>query len=292
MKDAVAAGKPFFVWHNFIRMHYPTHQSKEWEGKTGYGTYADGVAEMDYNVGQLVDYLEELGVADNTFIMFATDNGAATNSWPDGGNQPFHGEKGAGGWEGGFRVPVIIKWKNHIPERVSTGEFMTMEDWMPTIMSMCVGDTSLKNDLLKGKKIGSKTYKNHLDGYDQSDLVLRNGKSHRQEFFYFTETTFHGIRYGDWKFMFIDQEKWFQSPQLPLSTPIITNLKLDPFERMHGARGYGEWQEQRGYLMGAAGKVIGQFIQSLKEYPPSQSSESFKLSEIFEKVSSPPPAKK
>jgi arylsulfatase len=287
MKEAVDAGKPFFVWHNFIRMHYPTHQSAEWKDKTGYGVYADGMAEMDHNVGELIKYLEELGVADNTFIMFATDNGAATNSWPDGGNQPFHGEKGAGGWEGAFRVPVIIKWKNHIPENVSTGEFMAMEDWMPTIMSMAVGDKNLKSDLLKGKSVGGKTYKNHLDGYDQSELVLKNGKSMRKEFFYFTETTFHAVRYGDWKFMFVKQEDWFQAPQLPLSTPIITNLKLDPFERMHKTRGYGEWQEQRGFMTSAAARVLGEFMKSLKDYPPSQPSDEFKLSDAFSKLSDP-----
>lgn len=288
IKEAVDADKPFFVWHNFIRMHYPTHQSSEWKDKTGYGMYADGMAELDHNVGQLVKYLEELGVSDNTFIMFATDNGAATHSWPDGGNQPFHGEKGAGGWEGAFRVPVVIKWKNHIPENVSTGEFMTMEDWMPTLLSIAVGENDIKNELLIGKKVGNKTFRNHLDGYDQSDLILNNGKSKRKEFFYFTETTFHAVRYGDWKFMFVDQEAWFQSPQTPLSTPIITNLKLDPFERMHETRGYGEWQEQRGFMTGAAGKVLGTFMQTLKEYPPSQESNSFKLSDAFEMLNSSP----
>lgn len=288
MKEAVDEGKPFFVWHNFIRMHYPTHQSKEWEGKTGYGKYADGMAEMDHYVGELIKYLEELGVADNTFIMFATDNGAATHSWPDGGNQPFHGEKGAGGWEGAFRVPVIIKWKNHIPENVSTGEFMTMEDWMPTLLSMTVGDSSLKQDLLEGKKVGGKTYRNHLDGYDQTDLILNNGKSKRKEFFYFTETTFHALRYGDWKFMFRDQEEWFQSPQLQLSTPIVTNLALDPFERMHKARGYGEWQEQRLYMAGPAAKILANFIHSFKEYPPSQKSNTVQLGDAFNLLNKAP----
>ncbi len=173
-------------------------------------------------------------------------------------------------------------------ERVTTGEFMSMEDWMPTILSMCAGDANLKEDLLKGKAIGSKTYRNHLDGYDQSDLVLNNGKSKRKDFLYFTETTFHAVRYGDWKFQFVDQEAWFQSPQLPLSTPIVTNLKLDPFERMHKARGYGEWQEQRGFMTSGAARVIGEFIKSLKEYPPSQPSDSFKLSDAFEKLSAGP----
>ncbi len=288
MSRAVQEDKPFFVWHNFIRMHYPTHQTSEFEGKTGYGKYADGMAELDHNVGQLVSHLEELGVADNTFIMFATDNGAATHSWPDGGNQPFHGEKGAGGWEGAFRVPVIVKWEGHIPEDVSTGEFMTMEDWLPTILSITQGEDKLKDELLVGKKVGGKTYKNHLDGYDQSDLVLNNGKTKRKDFFYFTETTFHAVRYGDWKFMFRDQEDWFMSPQQSLSSPIVTNLKLDPFERMHKTRGYGEWMEQRLYMAGPAGKVIGNLLQSFKEYPPSQKSNSIQLDNAFEILNKAP----
>ena len=288
ISKSVKDDKPFFVWHNFVRMHYPTHQSKEWQGKTGYGLYADGMAELDHYVGELIKHLEDLGVADNTIIMFATDNGAATNSWPDGGNQPFHGEKGAGGWEGAFRVPVIVKWKNHIPEDVSTGEFMTMEDWMPTLLSMAVGDTKLKEELKSGRKVGSKNFKNHLDGYDQSELLLNNGNSKRKEFFYFTETKFHAVRYGDWKFMFVIQDDWFMSPQQTLSSPIVTNLKLDPFERMHTTRGYGEWMEQRLYMAGPAGKVIGKFLQSFQEFPPSQKSHSVQLDNAFKVLTDGP----
>lgn len=288
ISKAVKEDKPFFVWHNYVRMHYPTHLSEEWADKTGYGLYADGLAELDHHVGNLIKHLEELGVVDNTIIMFATDNGAATNSWPDGGNQPFRGEKGAGGWEGGFRVPVIVKWKDNIPEDVSTGEFMTMEDWMPTLLSMAVGDNSLKKDLLKGRKIGNRTYKNHLDGYDQSDLLLNNGKSKRKEFFYFTETTFHAVRYGDWKFQFVDQEDWFMAPQITLSSPIITNLKLDPFERMHRTRGYGEWMEQRMYMAGPLSQVIGGLVKSFIEYPPSQKSNSVQLDDALKILTSGP----
>ena len=287
ISKAVADDKPFFVWHNFTRMHYPTHQTDEWVGKTGYGKYADGMAELDQYVGDLIKHLEDLGVADNTIIMFATDNGAATHSWPDGGNQPFRGEKGTG-WEGAFKVPVIIKWQDHIPEGVSTGEFMTMEDWMPTLMSMAVGDKSLKEDLLKGKKVGKTTFKNHLDGYDQSDIVLNNGKTKRKEFFYFTESKFHAVRYGDWKFSFITQEDWFMSPQLSLSSPIITNLKLDPFERMYHARGYGEWMEQRMYMAGPAAKIVGAFLQSFKDFPPSQIGTTVQLDDAFKVLSEAP----
>jgi arylsulfatase A-like enzyme len=283
IKDAVEAGKPFFVWHNMTRMHYRTNLNKEYDGKSGYGIYADGMMELDDDVGELLDLLDKLGVADNTIVMFSTDNGAASNSWPDGGNQPFHGEKGVGGWEGGFRVPMLVKWKDWIPAGTNTGEFMTMEDWVPTLMSW-VGDDNIKERLLDGMKIGGKNYKVHLDGYDQSDILLKNGKSNRKEFFYFTETVFHGMRYGDWKLLFIDQEEWFRAEQNPLSTPFLINLKLDPFERFIKARGYDEWAENHSWILGQAGKGIAKFVETFKEYPPSQKGMSVQVTNLSEMI--------
>ncbi len=277
--DAVKSGKPFFVWHNTTRMHYRTNLNKKYEGKSGYGLYADGMMEVDDGVGELLDLVQKLGVADNTIIMFSTDNGAASNSWPDGGNQPFHGEKGVGGWEGGFRVPMVVMWKGRIPAGVSTGEFMTMEDWIPTLMAW-VGEPDIKDELLTGKQIGDSTFKVHLDGYDQSDLLLRNGKSKRKEFFYFTETTFHGMRYGDWKLLFRDQEKWFRSPQPVLTSPYVINLKLDPFERFIHARGYDEWAENRSWLFGPAAAQLAAFAKTFREFPPSQLSMSVQVAEF------------
>jgi arylsulfatase A-like enzyme len=190
-----------------------------------------------------------------------------------------------GGWEGGFRVPMLVKWKDHIPANTCTGEFMTMEDWVPTLMSW-VGDKTIKDDLLKGREIGGKNYKVHLDGYDQSDILLNNGKSHRKEFFYFTETVFHGMRYGDWKLLFIDQEEWFRAEQVPLSTPILINLKLDPFERFTKARGYDEWSENRSWILGQAGKGIGKFVETFKEYPPSQKGMSVQVTNLSSVINS------
>ncbi|WP_255463287.1 arylsulfatase [Microbulbifer sp. YPW1] len=285
IRDAVKADKPFFVWHNTTRMHYRTNLSKEYQGKSGYGIYADGMMELDDDVGELLDLIEELGVADNTLVMFSTDNGAASNSWPDGGNQPFHGEKGVGGWEGGFRVPMLVKWKGHIPAGVSTGEFMTMEDWLPTIMSF-VGQKDLKEDLLSGAKIGGTRYKVHLDGYDQTDLLLNQGKTKRKEFYYFTETTFHGMRYGDWKLLFIDQEEWFRATQLPMTSPYIINLKLDPFERFIDARGYDEWAENRSWILGPAGNQIAEFVKSFEEFPPNQESMSLSVEQVSKFINS------
>ncbi|WP_078083928.1 arylsulfatase [Microbulbifer mangrovi] len=283
--EAVKSGKPFFVWHNTTRMHYRTNLSKEYKGKSGYGIYADGMLELDDDVGELLDLLDQLGVVDNTLVMFSTDNGAASNSWPDGGNQPFHGEKGVGGWEGGFRVPMLVKWEGKIPAGTSTGEFMTMEDWVPTIMSI-VGEKDIKDKLLSGAKIGDKRFKVHLDGYDQTDILLNQGKTKRKEFYYFTETTFHGMRYGDWKFLFIDQEEWFRASQIPLTTPYIINLKLDPFERFIDARGYDEWAENRSWTLGPAGAQIQKFVQTFKEFPPVQESFSAQVSEVSTLINS------
>lgn len=280
--DAVKADKPFFVWHNTTRTHYKTNLSKKYDGITGYGVYADGIKEMDDVVGELLKLIDELGVADNTIIMFSTDNGAASNSWPDGGNQPFRGEKGVGGYEGGFKVPAMVKWPGVIAAGSLSGEMMAMEDWIPTIMAQ-LGEKDLKQKLLKTYKAGSRSYeKIHLDGYDQSDVITQKGPTKRKEFFYFTETTLHGIRVGDYKFLFKTQDKWFNGVQQNMVTPLITNLKLDPFERFHEARGFDEWQENRSFALPLAMGHINEFMQSLKEYPPRMKSVNFNIDEALE----------
>lgn len=284
IREAVQQDKPFFVWHNTTRMHYRTNLNDHYQGRSGYGLYADGMMEMDDDVGELLNLLDELKVADNTIVMFSTDNGAASNSWPDGGNQPFHGEKGVGGWEGGFRVPLVVKWPGKIPAGVSTGEFMTMEDWLPTLMAW-TGNSNIKQQLLQGKEVAGRSYKVHLDGYDQSELLLNNGKTKRKDFYYFTETTFHGLRHGDWKLLFTEQEHWFRSPQQALTTPYITNLKQDPFERFHEARGYDEWAENRSWILGPAAKQIAEFVATFKKFPPSQKSMSVQVTDISEQIS-------
>lgn len=285
IREAAKKGAPFFVWHNTTRMHYRTNLNKEYQGKSGYGIYADGMMELDDDVGELLDLLDELKIADDTIVMFSTDNGAASNSWPDGGNQPFHGEKGVGGWEGGFRVPMLVKWPGNIPAGTHTGEFMTMEDWLPTIMSI-VGDKNVKESLLTGMKVDGETQTAHIDGYDQTDILLNQGPSNRKEFYYFTETTFHGMRYGDWKFLFIDQEEWFRASQQEMTTPFIINLKLDPFERFIEARGYDEWAENRSWTLGPAGNQIAEFVKSFEKFPPTQKSFSAQVSDVSEFINS------
>jgi arylsulfatase len=279
--DAVKAGKPFFVWHNTTRMHYRTNLSPKYLNKSGYGIYADGMMELDDIVGELLKLLDELGVADNTMVMFSTDNGAASNSWPDGGNQPFRGEKGVGGYEGGFKVPMMVKWPGVIPPGTTTAGFMTMEDWLPTIMAQ-LGEHDMKTKLLKSYKAGNRSYeKIHLDGYDQTPLITGKGPTNRKEFFYFTETTLHGVRYGDWKFLFKKQDKWFNGVQENILTPLVTNLKLDPFERFHEARGFDEWQENHAWMYAPAFAQVGKLVQSLKEYPPRIESVDFNIDEAM-----------
>lgn len=280
--EAAQANEPFFVWHNTTRMHYRTNLDDNYDGITGTGNvYADGMVEMDDDVGELLDLIDELGLSENTMVMFSTDNGAASNSWPDGGNQPFRGEKGVGGYEGGFKVPMMVKWPGVIPAGTTTGELMTMEDWMPTIMSQ-LGQPDLKQDLLDGADIGGTNYRVHLDGYDQTPILTASGPSNRQEFFFLTETTFHGMRYGEWKFLFTEQDKWFNGVQNKLITPLITRLDLDPFERFHEARGFDEWQENRSWALAPAMGVVQQFFQSFEDYPPRQASVNFDTETIMQ----------
>ena len=283
IKDAVAADEPFFVWHNTTRMHYRINLSEKYDGKSGYGPYADGMMELDDTVGALLAELDELGIADNTIVMFATDNGAASNSWPDGGNQPFRGEKGVGGYEGAYRVPMMVRWPGVIPAGSVNADMISMEDWMPTFMAH-LGQPDLKEKLLVGEKVGDATYKVHLDGYDQTPMITATGPSNRNEFFYFTETAFHGVRVGDYKFLFTEQDKWFNGVKNTLTTPLITNLKLDPFERFHEARGFDEWQEDRSWTIAPAIGVVEQFIASFKEFPPRQKSFDADMSQVTARI--------
>ncbi|WP_240722850.1 arylsulfatase [Poseidonocella sp. HB161398] len=289
--EAAEAGEPFFVWHNTTRMHYRTNLDEHYDGITGLGNvYADGMVELDDDVGELLALLDELDVADNTVVMFSTDNGAASNSWPDGGNQPFRGEKGVGGYEGGFKVPMMVKWPGLIPAGTTTGELMTMEDWIPTIMSQ-LGEPELKQDLLEGTEIGGRSYKVHLDGYDQTPMLKKEGPSNRKEFFYFTETTFHGLRYGEWKFLFTSQDRWFNGQQYEMTSPLITRLDLDPFERFHDARGFDEWQENRSWAIGPALGLVNEFVASFEEFPPRIASFSTSVEDMSRTImqAAPPP---
>ena len=219
MDRAHQENKPFFLWFNSTRMHIWTHLTDEAEGVTGQGVYADGMAEHDGHVGQLLDKLDELGISDNTIVMYSTDNGAELMTWPDGGMIPFRGEKNTT-WEGGFRIPMMVQWPGKIEPGQVSNEIISLEDWMPTLLAVA-GDTNIKEKLLKGHSAGDMTYKVHLDGYNMLPYFTgETDESPRKEMFYFTDDgQLSALRYGQWKMMFSEQRAHgFDVWQEPLVT--------------------------------------------------------------------------
>ena len=243
LEKAKKADKPFFLWWNSTRMHICTHLKKESEGKTGLGIYPDGMVEHDGHVGQLLDKLKELGLDDNTIVMYSTDNGAEKFSWPDGGTTPFRGEKNTN-WEGGYRVPCAIRWPGVIKPGTVYNDIFSHEDMLPTLMA-AAGVPDVKEQLLKGMKVGDKTFKVHLDGYNITDALAGKAPSPRHEFFYFNDDgSLVALRYDQWKIVFAEQrahgfDVW-QEPFVPLRVPKLFNLRSDPFEKAdhdrHGLR--------------------------------------------------------
>ncbi len=286
MERSVKAGKPFFLWHNSTRMHVWTHLSPEWQNKSGYGLYADGMMELDAEVGALLKKLDDLGVADNTIVIFTSDNGAEIFSWPDGGNHPFRGEKGTT-YEGGFRVPLVVKWPGVIKPGTIVNSIISAEDWMPTLLAGA-GDPNVKEKLLKGMKVGDKTFKNHLDGYNF--LPLFKGEvteGPRHEFFYFSDSgDLLSLRYDDWKISFKTiKGNLFTGTQESTNVPLVTNLRQDPFERYPDeSMLYGKWWGDHLWVMIPSVAIVGQFLQSFREYPPSQVSGSLSIEKALSQM--------
>ena len=286
-------GKPFFLWWNSTRMHIFTHLKKESEGKTGLGIYPDGMVEHDAMVGQILDKLKTLGLEDNTIVMYSTDNGAEEMSWPDGGTTPFRGEK-ATNWEGGYRVPCAIRWPGVIKPGTVSNEIFAHEDMIPTIMA-AAGVPDVKERLLKGLKVGDKTFKVHLDGYNITDALAGKSASPRKEFFYFNDDgSLVGLRYNQWKIVFAEQraegfDVW-QEPFVQLRIPKIFNLRSDPFEKGdHVGFGYTKWRADRTFLLVPAQQYVGAFLATFKEFPPSQKVGSFSLDQVLETLQSASP---
>jgi arylsulfatase len=291
MTDASKSDKPFFLWWNSTRMHIFTHLKKESEGKTGLGTYPDGMVEHDAMVGQLLDKLKELGLDENTIVMYSTDNGAEKFTWPDGGTSPFRGEKNTN-WEGGYRVPCAIRWPGVIKPGTIINDIFAHEDMLPTLLA-AAGAPDVKNQLLKGLKVGSKTFKVHLDGYNITDALAGKTPSPRKEFFYFNDDgSLVGLRYNQWKIVFAEQravgfDVW-QEPFVPLRLPKIFNLRADPFEAGDvEAMDYGHWRVDRTFLLVPAQEFVGKFLASFKEFPPSQKPGSFSIDAALEKLQKP-----
>ncbi|MDT5151058.1 MAG: hypothetical protein QOI01_2791 [Mycobacterium sp.] len=271
---SAASDTPFFLWHNATRCHVWTHLSSKWDGKSGFGLFADAMMELDWEVGQILDKLDELGIADDTIVLFTSDNGAEVFSWPDGGNHPFRGEKGST-YEGGFRVPMVAKWPGVIEPGTIVNEIMAHEDWLPTLLA-AAGQPDVKEALLTGHAAGEKTFTTHLDGYDFTPFFtgeLTEGP--RREFFYFSDNAdLMAVRYNAWKLNFKTiVGNLFTGKEDSTNVPVVTNLRQDPWER-YQTEGmlYGRWWGEKLWTMVPAITIVGEFLATFAKYPPSQAS--------------------
>lgn len=293
MDENVKKGKPFFIWHNTTRMHIWTFLSDKYEqmmnSKTNYNVEEAGMAQLDDIVGSLLQKLDELGIADNTIVIFSTDNGAEVLTWPDGGMTPFRAQKGTV-YEGGFRVPCIVRWPGKIkPGTVENGIFSGL-DWFPTLVA-AAGDPDITNKLLKGVKIGDRTYKNHLDGYNQLDLLMGKGPSNRHEIFYFGGAELGAVRVDNFKYQFYDQPDGWPGPKVPLDMPLLYNIRQDPFERtpiQNYAQGSGDYMNgfyaREFWRFVFVQDVVAKLGATAVEYPPMQDPASFNLAEVKRKI--------
>jgi arylsulfatase len=291
MVRAKQSGKPFFLWWNSTRMHIFTHLKAESEGKTGLGIYADGMVEHDGHVGQVLAKLKELGLENDTIVMYSTDNGAETFTWPDGGTTMFRGEKNTN-WEGGYRVPTLIRWPGVIKPGTVINDIGAHEDMLPTLLA-AAGDTTAKEDLAEGRTIAGRSYKVHLDGYNLLPALKAEAAWPRREFIYWTDDgSVAALRYDNWKMTFLEQKaeglRVWQDPFAELRAPLLTNLRMDPFERAEheNAMGYQRWYMEHMFLIAPAGAYVGQWLQSFREFPPRQKPGSFNLERVMEAVTS------
>jgi arylsulfatase len=296
MDKAKKDGKPFFIWHNTTRMHVFTYIPPKYQAMMNYGTNYNleeaGMAQMDDCIGEILKHLDDIGEADNTIVIFTTDNGAEVFTWPDGGMTPFKGTKGTS-YEGGFRVPAIIRWPGHIkPGSVENGIISGL-DWLPTL-SAAAGNPNITDQLLKGVKLGDRTYKNHLDGYNQLALLEGKGPSARHELFYFSGPQLGAIRIEDFKFQFLAQPYGWPGEKITTDMPSITNIRQDPFERtsmlrgetpLNGAFGYGnEFYAREFWRFVLVQQEVGKLAMTAVDYPPMQDPASFNLSALKAKI--------
>jgi arylsulfatase len=274
-------------------MHFRTHVKAGHRGISGQDEYGDGMVEHDMQVGELLDLLDELGVADNTIVQYGTDNGPHKNTWPDAGLNPFRGEKNTN-WEGGWRTPSMVRWPNHIKAGSISNEIFSGMDWLPTFLA-AAGDPNVKEELLKGKKIGDKTYKVHLDGYNMLPyLTGKEKKGRREEIFYFSDDgDLTALRYNDWKVIFMEQRStgtlqvWAE-PFTPLRIPLLFNLRRDPYEfATITSNTYWDWYLDHAFLMLPAADYVGRFLMTFKEYPPRMKAASFNLDNVMEQLRTP-----
>ena len=288
---AVAADKPFYVWWNGTRMHFRTHVKAELRGISGQDEYSDGMVEHDRHVGMLLAKVDELGIADNTIVHYSTDNGVHMNTWPDAGMTPFRGEKNTN-WEGGWRVPSMVRWPGKIEAGSVSNEIMHHMDWLPTFLA-AAGEPDIKAQLKEGgvQAIG-RTYNVHLDGYNfLPHLTGETDEGPRNEVFYFSDDgDLTALRYQDWKLMFMEQKAettlraWIE-PWTELRLPLIFNLRRDPYERAYSTSNtYYDWLIDRAFIFVPAQVFVAQFLATFQEFPPRQEAASFSLSKVLAKM--------
>jgi len=289
IKEQQTAGKPWFVWWNGTRMHFRTHVKAELRGISGQDEYADGMVEHDRHIGKFLKALDDLGIADNTIVFYSTDNGPHMNTWPDAGWNPFRGEKNTN-WEGGWRVPAMVRWPGHIKPGQWTNEIVHHMDWFPTFLA-ATGVPDVKEQLKSGvhNDAMKRDYKVHLDGYNVLPLLTgETDESPRKEIFYFSDDgDLTALRYGDWKILFMEQPvagtfRVWQQPFVPMRVPFIFNLRRDPYERATiTSNSYYEWLLDRAYLLVPAQAYVAKFLETFKEFPPRQKAASFSLDKVM-----------
>ena len=291
MERAHKSGKPFFAWWNGTRMHFRTHVKPELRGISGQDEYGDGMVEHDRHVGMILDKLDELGITDNTIVFYSTDNGVHMNTWPDAGMTPFQGEKNTN-WEGGWRVPAMVRWPGKIEAGSVSNDIMHHMDWLPTFLA-AAGEPDIKAKLKKGgvQAIG-RSYKVHLDGYNMLPLLTGETEENpRKEIFYFSDTgELTALRYNDWKALFLEQEAkgtlraWIE-PWKELRVPLIFNLRRDPYERAYfTSNTYYDWLIDHVYFLVPAQAYVGEFLKTFQEFPPRQKPASFSIDQVMEKM--------
>jgi arylsulfatase len=293
IEENTKAGKPWFVWWNGTRMHFRTHVKAELRGISGQDEYADGMVEHDRHIGKFLDELDTLGIADNTIVFYSTDNGPHYNTWPDAAATPFRGEKNTN-WEGGWRVPAMVRWPGKIKPGQWNNQIVHHMDWLPTLLA-AAGDPNIKKELLKGVTANGRKYKVHLDGYNMLPVFTgKADKGPRHEIFYFSDDgDLTALRYDDWKLIFMEQKatgtfRVWMEPFVPLRVPLIENLRRDPYERAElTSNTYYDWMLDRAFLLVPAQAYVANFLATFKDYPPRQKAASFSLEQVLEKMQSP-----
>ena len=287
IRDQHAADIPWFVWWSGTRMHFRSHVKEELRGISGQDEYSDGMVEHDMHIGLFLDLMDELGIADNTVVFYSTDNGPHMNTWPDAAMTPYRGEKNTN-WEGGWRVPAMVRWPGHIKAGAWSNEIMHHMDWLPTFLAIA-GEDDVKEKLLKGHKAIDRKYKVHLDGYNFLPYLTGDvEKGPRNDIFYFSDDgDMTALRFNDWKVIFMEQraEATFQSwrePFVTLRIPLIVNLRRDPYERgMITSNTYDDWFLDRPYLLLPAQSYVATFLETFKEFPSRQKAASFNLDQVM-----------